>query len=244
MMRIFLTISMLWLAMPAWAAGGDNEYIEQSGANVENLASLQRGAATFANYCNSCHSAQYMRYQRLAQDLELTEAQVEEFLIFGDRELTDYMKAAMPGESKDWFGVVPPDLTLTARSRGGDWIYSFLKSFYMTEEGWNNTVLENASMPHVLWELQGIQRPILETWTDDSGEEHTRIAQFELDQPGKLNAREYERTIRDLTAFMIYLAEPAVLKRESLGIWVILFLVVFTFLAYLLYKDYWQDVRK
>lgn len=237
------TAALLISASPVHAAGG-GEGLEQSGANVHDLGSVQRGAAFFMNYCHSCHSAEYMRYQRLAQDLELGEELVEENLIFGGREITDYMIAAMPEQSEQWFGKIPPDLTLKARSRGGDWIYTFLKSFYLTDEGWNNTVLENASMPHVLWQLQGIQRPILETYTDDAGLEHTRVVELELDEPGLLSPEEYEAQIRDLVAFMIYLAEPAVLKRESMGIWVLLFLVVFSFLSWLLYKEYWRDIKK
>lgn len=243
MIRIVVIIVALTTSAASFAAGG-GEGLESAGANVHNMASVQRGAQMFMNYCHACHSAQYMRYQRLAKDLGLTEQQVEENLVFGNQEISDYMKAAMPEESKQWFGKQPPDLTLTARSRGEDWIYSFLNGFYMTEEGWNNTVLANAAMPHVLWKLQGIQRPIMETYTDESGEEHTRIARLELAEPGELSPEEYERTIRDITAFMIYLGEPAVLKRENMGIWVILFLVVFTFLAWLLYKEYWRDIKK
>lgn len=245
MMRIWILSLLIVLAsVPAARAAGGGEDLEQASANVHDTASVQRGAGFFFNYCQSCHSAEYMRYQRLAQDLDLTEEMVEQNLIWGDRDITDYIISAMPEESAGWFGVQPPDLTLTARSRGPNWIYSFLKGFYLTDEGWNNTVLENASMPHVLWELQGIQRPLMETYTNEAGEEMTRMAGLELDQPGTMSPEEYDRSIRDLTAFMIYLAEPAVLERERLGVWVLLFLVVFTFLAYLLYKEYWKDVKK
>lgn len=243
MNRFLTAITLLAAAGLCHAAGGEGT-LESSGANVHDIASVQRGAAMFMNYCHSCHSAKYMRYQRLARDLNLSDEQVEQNLIFGDREITDYMIASMPQASADWFGKQPPDLSLTARSRGEDWIYSFLKGFYMTGEGWNNTVLPNAAMPHVLWDLQGIQRPVMETFTDSAGVEHTRIARLELDQPGSLSPDEYERTIRDLTAFMIYLGEPAVLKRESIGIWVLLFLVVFTFLSWMLYHEYWRDIKK
>lgn len=243
MMRIGIAGLLLTAAGLVSAAGG-GEQLEHAGANVHDLASVQRGAAMFANYCQGCHSAQYMRYQRLAQDLGLTEGQVEKFLVFGDRGITDYMTAAMPAESEQWFGKKPPDLTLTSRSRGEDWIYSYLKGFYRTEEGWNNTVLPNASMPHVLWRLQGIQRPVLETYTDEGGEEHTRIASLELHEPGSMSPEEFDAAMRDLVAFMIYLGEPAILQRESIGIWVVLFLVVFTFLSWLLYKEYWRDVKK
>ena len=170
---------------------------------------------------------------------------VENNLVFGDREITDYMKTSMQAESATaWFGKKPPDLTLKARSRGPDWIYTFLKSYYMTDEGWNNKILENASMPNVLWELQGVQRPIFETHTDESGTTHSEIVELRLDQPGLQSPEEFERTVRDITAFMEYLAEPAVLKRERIGIWVLLFMVAFTFMSWLLYHEYWKDVKK
>lgn len=236
--------SVLIATAGAALAAGPTQELEQSGANVHDLASVQRGAALFSNYCHSCHSAEFMRYQRLAVDLEIPEEEVERYLIFGDREITDYMKAVMPAESEQWFGKKPPDLSLTARARGADWIYNFMKGFYLTPQGWNNTVLTNASMPHVMWELQGIQRPVMETFEDASGQQQTRVAGLQLDQPGSMSPDEYDRAVRDLTAFMVYLAEPAVLKRERIGIWVLLFLVFFTFLSWLLYKEYWRDIKK
>ncbi|NKI34219.1 cytochrome c1 [Wenzhouxiangella sp. XN79A] len=235
------------VALPGAYAAGGYEGLEASGANVHDMASLQRGAKFFVNYCHSCHSAEYMRYQRLAEDIEgLDEEMIEQNLLFGDQELTDYMKPAMPYEaSADWFGKAPPDLTLVARSKGGvDWVYTFMKGFYLTDEGWNNTVLENASMPHVLWELQGIQRPVYETVVDENGDEQTRLKELTLDEPGLMTPEEYSAAMRDLSAFLIYMGEPAILERERLGVWVLLFLVVFTFLAWLLYHEYWKDVKK
>jgi ubiquinol-cytochrome c reductase cytochrome c1 subunit len=219
--------------------------LDMAGTNVFDKASLQRGAALFVNYCMGCHSMQYQRYQRVAEDLELSDEMVEEFLVKGNKELTDYMKSSMPYEqSADWFGKAPPDLSLTARSRGPDWIYTFLRSYYLTDTGWNNTVLQNPAMPHVLWDLQGVQRALTETTTDAEGIEHTTITALELDSPGRLSPEEYDDVVRDITAFMEYVGEPAVLKRERIGVWVLLFLTVFTFLAYLLYVDYWKDVKK
>lgn len=243
MMRLIAILTLALASTSLFAAGG-GEDLDASGANVHDIGSVQRGAAMFVNYCHSCHSAEYMRYQRLAKDLDFTEEQVEQNLVFGDAEITDYMKSATPAESGDWFGKKPPDLTLTARSRGADWIYTFLRGFYMTEDGWNNLVLANASMPHVLWELQGIQRPVMETYTDDSGREHTRVAELKLDEAGSMTPAEYDSAIRDLVSFMIYLGEPSIIQRESMGIWVLLFLVAFTFLAYLLYKEFWRDIKK
>jgi len=241
--HILIVLVLIAMTGTAQAAGkgGDLDYAD---TNVHDRASLQRGATLFVNYCMGCHSAQYMRYQRLADDLELTEEQVEQFLIMGDGEVGDYMLTAMDAsDAENWFGVTPPDLSLTARSRGTDWIYTFLRSYYLTEDGWNNTVLENPAMPHVLWDLQGIQRPITETYTNEEGQTRTRVVSLELDEEGRMSPRDFDRAMLDLTAFMEYIAEPAVLKRERLGIWVLLFLGLLTFLAYLLYKEYWKDVK-
>ncbi len=246
MMRLRLSVAAaLWLLAtgPSLAAGYAD--LDRAGTNVFDQASLQRGASLFVNYCMGCHSMQYQRYQRVAEDLELSEEMVGEFLLRGDQELTDYMMSSMPSdESVDWFGKKPPDLSLTARSRGPDWIYTFLRSYYLTDNGWNNTVLANPAMPHVLWDLQGVQRAVTETTTDAEGIERTTITDLELDAQGRLSPEEYDKVVRDITAFMEYVGEPAVLQREKIGVWVLLFLAVFTFLAYLLYVDYWKDVKK
>lgn len=240
-------LSLLLPIIPfATAFAASEVHLEHSGANVNDTASLQRGAAMYINYCSGCHSAQYMRYNRLAEDLELGEELVEENLIFGEREISDYMTASMPsGNAEEWFGIEPPDLTLVARTKAGgvDWVFTFLKSFYLTEDGWNNRVLENASMPHVLWKLQGIQEPVYETHTDDQGVEHREIVDLELVEQGTMSPQEYDLALRDLSAFLEYMAEPAVLERKTVGVWVILFLVFFTFLSYLLYKEFWKDVK-
>ena len=242
-LRTLLAGSLLLAAGSVMAATKAD--LDMAGTNVFDKASLQRGAALFVNYCMGCHSMQYQRYQRVAEDLDLSEELVEEFLVKGNKELTSYMKSSMPYEqSADWFGKAPPDLSLTSRSRGPDWIYTFLRSYYLTDTGWNNTVLQNPAMPHVLWDLQGVQRALTETTTDAEGIDHTTITALELDSPGRLSPEEYDDVVRDITAFMEYVGEPAVLKRERIGVWVLLFLTVFTFLAYLLYVDYWKDVKK
>ncbi len=225
-------------------AAGKYGNLDSSGANVFDRASVQRGAATFMNYCASCHGMKFKRYQRLVADLGLSEEEVLENLAFGEQTLADYIKPAMRyADGTEWFGKAPPDLSLTARSRSADWIYSFLRGYYLTDEGWANTVLENPAMPHVLWEMQGIQRAMIET-VEDNGSGQARVAGLQLDQPGLLSPSEYDQLVRDVTAFMIYAAEPAVLKRYRLGVWVMLFLALFTFLAYLLYVEYWRDVKK
>lgn len=219
--------------------------LDESGANVFDLASVQRGASLFANYCMACHSAKYMRFKRMEQDLDLSEEEIQAFLVPAGLDVSDYMLSSMPYEaSADWFGKSPPDLSLTARSRGPDWIYTFLRSYYLTEDGWNNTVLENPAMPHVLWELQGIQRPVMETVEDEAGALSVKLASLELDRAGTLSTGSYDEAVRDIVAFMQYIAEPAVLIRQRLGIWVLLFLALFTFLAYLLYHEYWKDIKK
>ncbi len=243
--RIVSMGAMLLLASLSLQAAGKYGDLDHAGSNVFDQASVQRGATLFVNYCMSCHSAEFVRYQHLVNDLDLSEEEVLGNLAFGDQELSDYLLAAMRDEdAEEWFGVVPPDLTLTARSRGPDWIYTFMRSFYLTDDGWNNTVLEHPSMPHVLWELQGIQRAVTEQREASGGEVRTEVVSLELDQPGAMSPTEYDRAIRDLVAFMEYISEPAQLTRKRLGIWVFLFLSLFTFISWLLYQEYWKDVKK
>jgi ubiquinol-cytochrome c reductase cytochrome c1 subunit len=232
-----LLAAAVLLVVPALASAAGKVALENAPIDLQDKASLQRGAGLFMNYCAACHSLQYMRYSRLAEDLELTPEQVEQFLIKGDAKIGDLMKTGLAkGDGQAWFGKAPPDLSTTARGKIGqeDWIYTFLKSFYVDETrpmGWNNTVLSGASMPNVLWELQGIQRK-----TEDGFviQEHER---------GRLSAAEYDRAITDLSAFLTYVGEPARLQRESLGVWVILFLAFFTLMAWLLKKEYWRDIH-
>ncbi|SDD87240.1 cytochrome c1 [Aquimonas voraii] len=221
------------------AAGGAP--ILESHVNIGDRASLQRGAALFMNYCAGCHSLGYQRYSRTAKDLGLTEEQVMSYLNFTGAKFGEHMNASMdPADGAAWFGKAPPDLSLVARAKPGgpDWTYTFLKSFYVDETrpaGWNNTVLVGASMPNVLWNLQGSQRAVYG--------EHGEITGFELAPAGSQSPEEFDRTIRDITAFLTYVGEPAALKREAYGVWVILFLAVFTFLAWLLKTEYWRDVH-
>lgn len=240
-------LAVAW--MIAWPvlvpAASPAEGLMHAGTNVHDRAAVQRGARMFVNYCMGCHSARYMRYQRIADDLDLSDELVEEWLIFGDQEISDNMTSAMrESDAEEWFSVAPPDLTLAARARGIDWLYTFLNSYYLTEAGWNNTLLPNPAMPHVLWDLQGIQRAVTETWVDDYGGEHVRVIGFELEQPGQFDSGAYREVTRDIVTFLEYLAEPAVLTRERIGVWVILFIALFTFLSYLLYREYWKDVKK
>ncbi len=230
-------------SVTASAAGGAG--VEHSGANINDVASLQRGAKYFVNYCLSCHTLSYVRYNRVAEDLQLSEEAVMENLVFSDAKFGETMNIAMdPEQAKAWFGKTPPDLSLSGRSRGADWLYSYLLGFYKDENGgWNNTLLPNASMPHVLWTLQGIQTPIYRQDTDENGYTHEVIDHFELTTPGTESPEEFKQTARDIAAFLDYAGEPAKLKRKSVGVWVILFLVFFTSIAYLLKAEYWRDVH-
>lgn len=225
------------------AAGGAG--VEHSGANINDTASLQRGAKWYVNYCLGCHTISYMRYNRLAEDLDLSEEMVMQNLVFSNAKFGETMDIAMdPDQAKAWFGKTPPDLSLIGRSRGADWVYSYLLGFYQDKNGgWNNTLLPNASMPHVLWRLQGIQTPVYRTETSESGFTHEVIDHFELTTPGSQSPQEFEETARDIAAFLDYAGEPAKLKRKGIGVWVILFLVLFTFIAYLLKVEYWRDVH-
>ena len=242
----YLFLAALMLPVTSFtvsAAGGAG--LEHSGANINDRASLQRGAKWYVNYCLGCHTISYMRYNRLAEDLDLTEDMVMQNLVFTDTKFGETMDIAMnPEHAKVWFGKNPPDLSLIGRSRGADWIYSYLKSFYQDETGgWNNTVLPNASMPNVLWRLQGIQSPVYRQETEESGFTHEVIDHFELTTQGTQTPEQFEQTARDIAAFLDYAGEPAKLKRKGIGVWVIMFLVVFTFLAYLLKAEYWRDIH-
>jgi ubiquinol-cytochrome c reductase cytochrome c1 subunit len=227
----------------ASASGGAG--VEHSGANINDTASLQRGAKWYVNYCLGCHTISYMRYNRLAEDLDLSEEMVMQNLVFSNAKFGETMDIAMDADqAKAWFGKTPPDLSLIGRSRGADWVYSYLRGFYQDESGgWNNTLLPNASMPHVLWRLQGIQVPVYRQETSESGFTHEVIDHFVLATPGTQSPQEFEETARDIAAFLEYAGEPAKLKRKGIGIWVILFLVLFTFIAYLLKAEYWRDVH-
>lgn len=246
MIKLITTaFAALALAGNLYAASG-NVLLAQSEANVSDQASLQRGAALYFNYCAGCHSIKYMRYGRIAEDLQLSEEQLMSNLVFTDAKPGDLIKIAMPEESADWFGAAPPDLSLTARSRGSDWIYSYLKAFYVDPArplGWNNTVFANASMPNVLWERQGIQTLLPAHEGDEGGHGKRLEDQFELASPGSRSAAEFDQDARDITNFLTYVGEPAALQRERYGVWVFLYLLVLTGVLYVLKHEYWRDVH-
>ena len=217
--------------------------LEEAGNNIADPKSLQRGAKYFVNYCLGCHSAKYVRYNRLAQDLQLSEQQLDENLMFTGEQAFDLMEIAMrPDDAARWFTVAPPDLSLIARSRGNDYIYTYLRSFYVAPDrptGVNNTVLPGTAMPHVLWELQGTQRAVFTT-DPEHGE---AFEGFEMARPGQLSADEFDEVVRDIVSFLDYIGEPIKRERQQLGIRVIGFLLVFLLIAYMLKKEIWKDVK-
>ena len=229
-------------ALAAAPAGG----IMQSGTDLSDKASLQRGAKMFMNYCSGCHSLQHLRFSRMAEDLGLSEEEVMENLNFTGAAFGEHIVSTMPaGQAADWVGVAPPDLSLTVRAKlgGPDWVYTFLMSFYQDDAsamGWNNTWFPDVSMPNVLWDLQGLQRPVMGE-PDATGA--PTIERLEIAQPGSMTREEFQGVARDITAFLQYAAEPAALKRHGIGVWVLLFLVFFTFLTWLLKQEYWRDVK-
>jgi ubiquinol-cytochrome c reductase cytochrome c1 subunit len=199
------------------------------------------------NYCSGCHSAQYVRFNRLGADLGLSEAQLQDNLMFAAERPFDTIQVAMPAvDAKRWFGQPPPDLSLIARSRGADWLFGFLTSFYQDDTratGMNNLLLPGASMPHVLWELQGIQRAVYRIENDAAGNEHEVFDRFEHTTAGSMSTEEYKEFVRDIVTFLEYISEPVKLERIQLGIWVMFFLLVFFLFAYALKKEYWKDVH-
>ena len=238
-----LIVAFLLAAAPAlgFSAGGGAD-LDDADIDVSDQASLQRGARLFVNYCLSCHSAQYQRYNRTARDLGLTEDEVKEHLMFTTDKIGDTMTIAMsPEDATAWFGVAPPDLSVIARARGVDWLYTYLRSFYIDESkpfGVNNVVFPDVGMPHVMWELQGMQKAV---FTEENGQKV--FQKFEQVTPGIMSTAEFDDAMRDLTAFLSYIGEPIQTERKRIGKWVLLFIAVFFVLAYLLKKEYWKDVH-
>ncbi len=232
-----LALALLVGFAPAQAAEG-GEGLMTAHVNLRDKAQLQRGAKLFLNYCSGCHSLHYMRYSRMADDLGLTEKEVMDNLNFTGARYRQPIVSAMPDtDAAKWFGKAPPDLSLIVAQKGSDYVYSYLNSFYLDPSrpvGWNNTVFPNASMPNPLWELQGLQ--VAEHGKDG-------VTGLKLDQPGRMTPEQFHEATNDLTAFLTYVSEPGAVQRQSLGLWVLLYLAVFTFLAYMLKHEYWKDVH-
>ena len=242
-MKRFLA-ALLWAPATLLAAEGGYP-LDRAPIEPRDLVSLQAGARTFVNYCLNCHGAQYMRYNRLTE-IGLSEPQIQDTLMFGAGKVGDTMKVAMSAKNgKDWFGVPPPDLSVIARSRGADWLYTYLRAFYRddtTPSGWNNALFPNVAMPHVLWTLQGERAYEVVERTDKAG--HVSLERkWKQRTPGTQSAVEYDRTVRDLVNFLVFVGEPAAQARKSIGIVVLFVLGVLFVLAYAMKKAFWKDIR-
>jgi ubiquinol-cytochrome c reductase cytochrome c1 subunit len=227
-------------------------HFDKAPINLSDKASLQRGAKLFVNYCLGCHSADFMRYNRL-EDLGLTEQQIKDNLLLTDNTIGETMVSAInPVQAKEWFGVAPPDLSIIARSRAGeghsgaDYLYTLLRSFYRDDTrptGWNNLVFNNIGMPFALWELQGEREPVFKTETVYGQAEQVPTGEWKQITPGLLTPQQFDQAVGDLVNYLEWMGEPAQQTRQWIGIWVMLFLVICTVIAWQLNKAYWKDVE-
>ena len=257
-----LLIGALLVPASALAAGGTDYPMEPYDPDLDNLPSLQAGFALYSNYCLGCHSMKFQRYERTADDLGIPHEVALETLVPPGKPIGSLMESAMnPDDAKKWFGAPPPDLTMVARVRGAEWVYNYLKTFYIDDArpfGVNNSVFENVGMPHVLMDLQGVQRkgcvqkPII---LEHGGEKRDPLVPgkaiteevcgelYVEEGTGTLTAEEYDQAIYDLVNFMYYVSEPARIQRERWGVYVLLFLIALGAFTYLLNREYWKDVQ-
>lgn len=243
----FLRMALIFLAAAPLLAfsAGDEVHLDTAPINAQDKISLQRGLHTFDNYCMGCHSAAYMRYSRLT-DLGLTEQQIKSYVLPAGAKIGDTMGVAMRKEDgQQWFGAPPPDLSVIVRSRGADWLYTYLRTFYRDDSrrtGWNNLVFDKVGMPHVLWQLQGTQALKVSEKAGAhgyQGEDRTLV----MATPGQLTPKEYDMFVADLVNYLVYIGEPAKTSRTQLGIIVLFFLSLIFVLTLLLKKEYWKDVK-
>jgi ubiquinol-cytochrome c reductase cytochrome c1 subunit len=269
-MKKLIIALILMVPGMAFAAGGGNVHLEHANINLADDDARQSGAKYFVNYCLNCHSLKYERWQRM-QEFGLTLDDIKTKLMPADAKPGDLMTIAMKeDDAKAWFGNPAPDLTLETRLRGEDWVYTYLKSFYLDDSrpfGVNNTVFDKVGMPHVLWELQGFKKPVyrydvtskghLEKSFDSEADADAYVKEHEGDElkinkvvdrleqgtPGTMTDAEYDKVVTDIVTFLAYMAEPVKLERQRLGIWVLLFLALLFVFAYLLKKEYWKDIH-
>lgn len=251
MKKLILTlIAAFGIVTGAQAAEGGIAW-DKAPNKTNDLGSLQNGAKLFVNYCLNCHSAAFMRYNRL-QDIGLTEQQIKDNLLFTTDKVGETMKANIdPRQAKEWFGGVPPDLTLVARSRAGhggsgpDYLYTYLRTFYRDDTkatGWNNLAFPSVGMPNVLWELQGDRRPVY-TKVEQHGHETEVIKGWEQVTPGTMTTLQFDQAVGDLVNYMQWMAEPAQNTRIRVGVWVLLFLLMSVVFVWRLNAAYWKDVK-
>lgn len=244
LLSIFALVGACFAALPAMASEGGYP-LEPAPLDTSDVSSLQRGAKLFVNYCLNCHGASMMRYNRL-KDLGLTDDQIRQNLLFSADKVGETMTIALPPkDAKTFFGAMPPDLSVIARARGNDWLYTYLRTFYRDDAratGWNNLVFPSVGMPHVLWELQG-QRAPKYAEVEEHGEKVHKLVGWEQLTPGKMSTQEYDQAVADLVNYLNWMAEPAQSHRKRLGVWVLLFLGVFMVFAWRLNAAYWKDVK-
>jgi len=241
--RVCTVLMFLGLGTGALAATGSAD-LEPAGNDVDNTASLQRGARNFMNYCAGCHSAKHVRYNSIARDLELSEDEVIENLMFNAEKIFGTIRASMPADDAErWFGKAPPDMSLMARAKGTDYIYNFLRGFYLDKQsptGVDNVFLAGTSMPHVLWELQGFQDAVFET--SGGGDASLHFERFEAVTAGSMSAEQFDGFVRDTVNFLEYISEPVRSTRRVMGVWVLMYLIFFFIVALMLKKQIWKDV--
>ncbi|MDP1534885.1 MAG: cytochrome c1 [Rubrivivax sp.] len=256
MKKLILALLACLSMLPAARAAGDGiAWDKFPTERVTDLAALQHGAKLFANYCLNCHAAGFARYNRM-KDIGLTDEQIKANLVFTGAKVGDLMKIALdPKDAKDWFGGVPPDLTLIARSRadatkgsGADYLYTYLRNYYRDDTkvtGWNNRAFPSVGMPHALWELQGQQRAVYVDAKDphDASKTVPVFKGFEALTVGTLTTAEYNLAVADLVAYLQWMGEPVQTERMRLGVWVLLFLSVFTVIAWRLNASFWKDIK-
>ncbi|MGN6231715.1 MAG: cytochrome c1 [Trinickia sp.] len=221
--------------------------LDRAPDNTHDIASLQHGAQLFVNYCLNCHSANLMRYSALEQ-IGISQKEIEQNLLFTTDKIGSPMTVAMrPDDAKAWFGVTPPDLSVEARARGSDWLYTYLRSFYRDDTrptGWNNMVFNNVGMPNVLWQLQGVRTAKFEDVKDlETGEKTHQFSGFQVVKPGTMSRVDYDSAVADLVAYLTWMSEPTQQSRRQLGVFVLIFLGVLTFFAWRLNAAYWKDVK-
>ncbi len=241
----FIVLAACLVATQSFATGASEFQLQEADIDPGDISSLQRGARNFMNYCSGCHSARYVRYKTIGKYLELSEQQLIDNFMFNAERTFETINVAMPADSAErWFGKTPPDLSLRARAKGANYIFSFLKGFYVdtnSPTGVDNMVLSGTSMPHVLWELQGFQAAIYSEHIVD-GVTSLEFEGFEQVTAGTMDAEEYDEFVRDTVNFLAYITEPIRSERRKLGIWVLMFLVFFWIIASLLKKQIWKDV--
>lgn len=236
-------IGILVLLAPLYAVASGGVELDSVDVDLSDKASLKRGGQLFVTYCQSCHAAKHMRYSRIASDWGLDEDEVLKDLIVGSKTISDSMTTAMDSkEASNWFlGIGPPDLSLVARSRGSDWLYTYLRGFYLDESrpfGVNNSVYKDVAMPNVLWEMQGHQKAVFEE--EDGNQVFDGFVSVE---DGRMTTEQFDRAMADLVNFLVYVGEPAKLERVQMGKYVILYLLIFLVVAYFLKKEYWKDIH-